>query len=142
MPNRKDDFHKHGLKVTSPRLKILALFETHPKKHFTADEIFHELQTQGEEIGVATVYRVLTQFHEAGLLTRHQFETDRYTFELDTGEHHDHLVCVQCHRLIEFVDPLLEARQQSIAKQHQFHMTDHRLHIFGVCQPCFQKNNS
>ena len=124
-----------GLKVTAPRLLILQLLEEQ-HNHLSAEEIHQQLQQAGHEVGAATVYRALLQFEQAGLVTRHNFEGDRCVFELERGEHHDHLVCVQCGRVEEFVDEIIEARQAHIAKTHQFELTDHTLVIYGKCQAC------
>lgn len=125
-----------GLKVTSPRLKILEIFETKKPQHFSAEEIYQLLAHEGEDVALATIYRVLTQFESAGLLIRHHFEGGTSVFELNDGVHHDHLVCVKCGFVEEFVDDVIELRQQEIAKQSGFKMTDHSLNIYGVCQNC------
>ncbi len=102
----------------------------------SAEEIYKHLLEQGNDIGLATVYRVLTQFETAGLVIRHHFGDGRSVFELDQGEHHDHLVCIKCGIVVEFVDDVIEQRQAEIAKQKDFVMTDHSLYIFGVCAKC------
>jgi len=130
------DLRKAGLKVTAPRLKILQLFENSKKQHFNADEIYQALLDAGEDVSLATIYRVLTQFVEAGLVIRHNFEGGYSVFELNLGEHHDHLVCVKCGKVIEFVDNMIEDRQREIAVKNGFQMTDHSLIIYGVCQKC------
>ena len=122
--------------MTTPRLKILALLETSRMHHFTTEEIYQALVQEREEIGLATVYRVLTQFEAAGLVNRHHFEGGRSIFEFNSGEHHDHLVCVQCGKIEEFVNEAIEAQQAVIAQQAGFHMTDHELNIYGVCKDC------
>jgi Fur family transcriptional regulator, ferric uptake regulator len=127
---------KAGLKVTSPRRKILDIMEKAKEHHLSAEDIYRSLKDMGEEVGLATVYRVLTQFEEAGLVIRHHFEGGQSIFELDNGLHHDHLVCVQCGRLEEFVDDVIEKRQQEIAKKAGFKITDHSLNIYGVCKKC------
>jgi Fur family ferric uptake transcriptional regulator len=127
------DIRKAGLKVTLPRVKILELLETSTQHHVSAEEVYKMLLDKGEEIGLATVYRVLTQFEAAGLVTRHNFEGGHAVFELDKGGHHDHLVCVVCGRVEEFVDPVIEKRQSEIAKKHGFEMVDHSLIIYGKC---------
>ena len=138
MSNDKD-LKKAGLKVTLPRLKILQILEKSKEHHLSAEDIYRVLIESGEDIGLATVYRVLTQFEEAGLVARHNFEGDQSVFELDRGEHHDHLLCVKCGRVEEFVDEVIEKRQQEIAKQAGFSITDHNLHIYGICANCQKK---
>lgn len=127
---------KAGLKITAPRTKILEIFETSDKRHLSAEEIYKIFIALGEDMGLATVYRVLTQFERAGLLTRHHFSEGHSVFELNSGEHHDHLVCAQCGRVEEFVDPLIEERQKIIAKSANYLMLDHALHIYGLCPQC------
>ena len=127
---------KAGLKVTLPRLKILQILEEAKDHHLSAEAIYRDLLDSGEEIGLATVYRVLTQFEQAGLVVRHHFEGDLSVFELDHGEHHDHLVCLQCGSVEEFIDDMIENRQAEIAKKAEFLMSDHSLNIYGVCKKC------
>lgn len=127
---------KAGLKVTIPRLKILEIMEKAKDHHMSAEDIYRILLESGEDIGLATVYRVLTQFEEAGLVTRHNFEGGQSVFEVDHGEHHDHLVCVKCGRVEEFVDEVIEKRQREIAKQAGYSITDHSLNIYGSCGKC------
>ena len=127
------DLRNAGLKVTLPRLKILELLETSEPRHMTAEDVYKHLLDLGEEIGLATVYRVLTQFEAAGLVTRHNFDSGQSVFELDSGEHHDHMVCVKSGKVIEFFDPIIEQRQKEIAKEHGWEMTDHSLVIYGIC---------
>ncbi len=132
------DLKKAGLKVTLPRMKILEILETSnaDTHHLTAEDIYRILLDSGEEIGLATVYRVLTQFEAAGLVIRHHFEGGQAVFELDRGRHHDHLVCVKCSRIVEFVDDTIERKQKEIASSAGFKMTDHALIIYGVCGNC------
>ncbi len=127
-----------GLKATLPRLKILDLFEQSEKRHLTAEEVYRHLVDEGQDIGLATVYRVLTQFEQAGLLMRHHFDSDKAVFELNEGHHHDHLVCLQCGRVEEFVDSEIEKRQKAIAKERGFTIHDHSLQIYADCtkSPC------
>ena len=125
-----------GLKVTLPRMKILELLSRAGHSHLSAEDIHRVLTQSGEEIGVATVYRVLTQFEEAGLVIRHHFEGESAVFELNEGEHHDHLVCIQCGKVEEFVDESIEERQREIAQQFQYAMVDHVMNIYGVCPKC------
>jgi len=127
------DLKSIGLKATLPRLKILDLFEQSDKRHMTAEEIYRLLSDEGLDIGLATVYRVLTQFEQAGLLMRHHFDSDKAVFELNQGEHHDHLVCLQCGKVEEFVDSEIEKRQHRIAKERGFSIHDHSLQIYADC---------
>lgn len=125
-----------GLKITLPRLKILEIMEAKQGAHLSAEDIYKILLEAGEEIGLATVYRVLTQFVEAGLVVRHHFESGQSVFEIDHGEHHGHLICVKCSRVQEFVDKVIEQRQEEIAQQHGYLITDHSLNIYGICTHC------
>ena len=127
------DLKNIGLKATLPRLKILDLFEQSDKRHMTAEEVYRLLSNEGLDIGLATVYRVLTQFEQAGLLIRHHFDSDKAVFELNAGDHHDHLVCLQCGKVEEFVDSEIEKRQQRIAKERGFAIRDHSLQIYADC---------
>ena len=133
------DLKKAGLKATLPRLKILNFLESSKVRHMTAEDVYKALLESGEEIGLATVYRVLTQFEAAGLVTRHHFEGGQSVFELDEGDHHDHILCVKCGRVDEFLDPTIEERQKLIAKDKGYSMTDHSLYIYGVCPDCQKK---
>lgn len=123
-----------GLKVTTPRLKILELFQKTGERHLSAEDVFRHLASEGMEIGLATVYRVLTQFEQAGLLERHHFESGKATFELNEGHHHDHLVCLQCGRVEEFYDPEIEERQTRIAQERGFAVKEHALYLYCDCQ--------
>ncbi len=125
-----------GLKITMPRLKILQILEQSYNHHLSAEGVYKALLEMGEDVGLATVYRVLTQFEAAGLVTRHNFEGGHSVFELCQGEHHDHLVCVKCGKVEEFVDELIEQRQQIITQKAHFKMTDHTLTIYGLCPTC------
>lgn len=127
------DLKSIRLKATLPRLKILDLFEQSDKRHMTAEEVYRLLSDEGQDIGLATVYRVLTQFEQAGLLIRHHFDSDKAVFELNQGDHHDHLVCLQCGKVEEFFDPEIEKRQQRIAKERGFVIHDHSLHLYADC---------
>jgi len=127
------DLKSIGLKATLPRLKILDLFEQSEKRHMTAEEVYRLLSDEGQDIGLATVYRVLTQFEQAGLLIRHHFDSDKAVFELNQGEHHDHLVCLQCGKVEEFYDAEIEKRQTRIAKERGFVIHDHSLQIYADC---------
>lgn len=135
-----DDLKKAGLKVTLPRIKILQLLETSKKRHISAEEIFKSLTAQDEDVGLATVYRVLTQFENAGLVVRHRFDGEHSVFELQQDVHHDHIVCVDCGYVAEFVDDIIEKRQDEIAKEKGFDLTDHSLTLYGVCSTCQEKN--
>ena len=125
-----------GLKVTVPRMKILQILENAVEHHMSAEDVYKALLRSGDDVGLATVYRVLTQFESAGLLRRHNFEGGHSIFEIEQGEHHDHLVCVDCGRVEEFVDEVIEREQESIAQKAGFEITDHRLTIYGYCQQC------
>ncbi|MCB2264032.1 MAG: ferric iron uptake transcriptional regulator [Candidatus Thiosymbion ectosymbiont of Robbea hypermnestra] len=130
---QNEQLRKAGLKVTLPRVKVLALLERSDKRHVTAEDVYRMLLENGEEIGLATVYRVLTQFESAGLVCRNNFEGGQSIFELDCGKHHDHLVCVKCGKIVEFIDEVIEKRQTAVAKRHGFTIQDHSLVIYGVC---------
>lgn len=132
----KSHLKKVGLKITLPRRKILEILESAQDHHMSAEDIFKQLSASDEEIGLATVYRVLTQFEEAGLVVKHHFEGGQSVYELDHGEHHDHLVCLKCGSVEEFIDVMIERRQEEIAKQAGFVMTDHSLTIYGICTTC------
>lgn len=127
------DIRKAGLKVTLPRVKILKVLEASDARHMTAEDVYRSLLERNEEIGLATVYRVLTQFVEAGLVERHHFEGGQAIFELNRGAHHDHIVCQQCGKVEEFVDETIERHQHDIAKEHGFEIEDHSLIIYGRC---------
>jgi Fur family transcriptional regulator, ferric uptake regulator len=127
------ELRKAGLKVTLPRLKILEILEAHQQRHLSAEDVYKFLLESEAEIGLATVYRVLTQFEAAGLVRRHNFEGGSAVFELDDGPHHDHIVCQQCGHVEEFVDATIEARQIAAAAAHGFTVADHSLVIYGNC---------
>ena len=127
------DLKTSGLKATLPRLRILELFERSSVRHLSAEDIYKLLLKEGTDTGLATVYRVLTQFEQAGLLIRHHFESDKAVFELNQGEHHDHLVCTQCGHVEEFYDAQIEQRQSQIAQERGFKIHDHSLHIYVDC---------
>lgn len=128
-----------GLKVTGPRLKILDLFETHSEEHLSAEDVYRLLLENGIEVGVATIYRVLTQFEQAGILLRHHFETGKAVYELNKGGHHDHIVCVKCGDVTEFHNEEIETLQQKIAEENGFRVVDHALYMYGVCGICQKK---
>lgn len=133
---KDQELRRAGLKVTGPRIKVLGILEAHRESHLSAETVYRYLVEQGDDVGLATVYRVLTQFEAAGIVKRHHFEDDHAVFELDEGEHHDHLVCVKCGAVQEFLDEVIESRQEKIANQFAFQMTDHSLTIYGICQSC------
>jgi Fur family ferric uptake transcriptional regulator len=122
-----------GLKATLPRRKILELFEASKVRHLSAEDVYKALIAEGIDIGLATVYRVLTQFEQAGLLVRHHFESGKSVFELNEGKHHDHLVCLQCGRVEEFYDPEIEKRQVKVAKERGFEISEHALYLYADC---------
>jgi Fur family transcriptional regulator, ferric uptake regulator len=122
-----------GLKATFPRLRILDLFQKAETRHMTAEDVYRALLTEGMDIGLATVYRVLTQFEQAGLLARHYFESGKAVFELNEGSHHDHLVCMQCGKVEEFFDAEIEKRQQKVAKDRGFAVHEHALYLYCDC---------
>ncbi len=128
-----------GLKITIPRIKILQILEQTVEHHLSAENIYKLLIDMGEDVGLATVYRVLTQFEAAGLVCRHYFEGGTCLFELSQGEHHDHLVCMECSRVEEFFDEIIEERQKMIAAKAHFRMTAHSLTIYGLCSSCQTK---
>lgn len=134
MPLESQDLRKAGLKVTLPRMKILEMLESSENRHMSAEDIYRELLESGEDIGLATVYRVLTQFEAADLVVRHHFEGGNSVFELNRGEHHDHIICVDCGQVVEFYDETIEQRQKSVASQQQFRIADHSLILYGKCQ--------
>ncbi len=131
-----NDLKKAGLKVTLPRVKILELLESSDTRHHTAEDIYKALMESGEEVGLATVYRVLTQFEAAALVTRQHFESGQAVFELNQGSHHDHLVCVKCGRVDEFYDDIIEQQQKKIAADKGYAITDHNLILYGICSNC------
>ncbi|MDR0588617.1 MAG: ferric iron uptake transcriptional regulator [Burkholderiales bacterium] len=122
-----------GLKATLPRLKIIRIFETAQERHLSAEDIYRVLAAENSDIGLATVYRALTQFSQTGLLLRHHFEGDKAVYELNRGHHHDHIVCVHCGRIAEFFDPEIEKRQSHIAEREGFTIVDHALTLYGCC---------
>ncbi len=134
--NENNDLQKVGLKATLPRLKILKFLESTRIRHLSAEDVYKAMLDSGEEVGLATIYRVLTQFESAGLVTRHHFEGGHSVFELNEGKHHDHIVCVKCGKVEEFYDETIEERQHLIAEKNGFSITDHALTIYGVCTDC------
>jgi Fur family ferric uptake transcriptional regulator len=132
--NESTDLRKAGLKVTLPRLKILDILAAGTARHMSAEDIYKKLLESNEDIGLATVYRVLTQFEAAGLVTRHHFEGGMAVFELNHGAHHDHIVCVDCGRVEEFMDGGIEERQHAVAQRLGFEISDHALILYGHCR--------
>ncbi|MGN7611227.1 ferric iron uptake transcriptional regulator [Magnetococcales bacterium HHB-1] len=124
---------KAGLKATLPRLKVLTLFSADKSQHLTADDVYKQLLARGEEIGLATIYRVLTQFESADILIRHHFESGKAVFEYNQGDHHDHLVCLQCGAVEEFYDESIERRQEEIATERGFVVRSHALYLYVDC---------
>ena len=127
------ELRNQGLKVTVPRLKVLDLFKHSPDRHLTAEDVYRKLLDEHSDVGLATVYRVLTQFEQAGLLQRTHFEGGKAVYELNEGTHHDHLVCQQCGRVDEFYDAEIEKRQMKVAKERGFTIREHQLHIYADC---------
>lgn len=144
MPDTQQENAKNlknlGLKATGPRLKILEIFQERAKagedRHLSAEEVYKELVNVGEDVGLATVYRVLAQYASAGILTRRNFEHGTAVFELDDGHHHDHLICVMCGKVVEFVDEEVEKRQAEVAAKHGYELVDHSMALYGVCPEC------
>jgi len=131
-----NELKRAGLKATLPRLKILEFLENSEVRHMSAEDVYKALLESGEEVGLATVYRVLTQFETAGLVVRHHFEGGQSVFEMAQGKHHDHILCVRCGKVDEFFDETIEERQKIIAKEKGYAMTDHSLYIYGECGDC------
>ena len=136
---QRQELKKAGLKVTLPRLKILEIMESSDPRHVSAEDIYRELLNTGEDIGLATVYRVLTQFESAGLVKRHNFEGGHSVFEMDEGKHHDHMVCVETGKIVEFVDEEIERLQKAIAAKHDYELIDHKLVLY--VRPLADKQN-
>lgn len=133
-----DELKNNGLKATLPRLKILEIFQSGVQRHMTAEDVFRHLIHDNTEIGLATVYRVLLQFEQAGILSRNHFESGKAVYELNEGQHHDHMVCLDCGRVEEFYDPEIESRQQAVAEAKGFVIADHALSLYAHCRqnPC------
>ena len=132
------DLKTHGLKATAPRMRILHLFETSKVRHLSAEDVYRILITEGIDVGLATVYRVLTQFEQAGILLRSHFESGKAVYEINEGTHHDHLVCLDCGRVEEFYDAEIEKRQNAVAQVKGFAIADHALSLYAHCtkNPC------
>ena len=135
MNDQNQDLRKAGLKVTLPRVKILQMLERSDTRHLSAEDVYKALLEAGEDVGLATVYRVLTQFEQAGLVERHNFDGGHSVFELDSGEHHDHLVCTETGKVIEFHNDKIEALQEQIAKEYGYDLVDHKLVLYGKPKP-------
>ena len=131
--SQADDLKSSGLKATLPRIKILEVFQKSNQRHMTAEDVYKSLLLDNADIGLATVYRVLMQFEQAGLLSRSHFESGKSVFELNEGQHHDHLVCLSCGHVEEFYDPEIERRQRAEAEAHGFELQDHALSLYAVC---------
>ena len=131
MSTENQELRKAGLKVTLPRVKILQILESSDNKHMSAEDVYKALIDGDQDVGLATVYRVLTQFETAGLVTRHYFEGGHSVFELESGEHHDHLVCMETGKVIEFQNDTIESRQEKIAEELGFELVDHNLVLYG-----------
>lgn len=142
MPPSPADLKSSGLKATLPRLKILEIFQASSVRHLSAEDVYKLLLAENLDVGLATVYRVLTQFEQAGLLSRNHFESGKAVFELNEGSHHDHLVCIDCGLVEEFFDDEIEKRQQRIAQERGFKLTEHALALYGSCtkQDCPHRN--
>jgi Fur family ferric uptake transcriptional regulator len=134
-----DELKNTGLKATLPRLKILEIFQTGGQRHMTAEDVFRVLLNEHSDVGLATVYRVLTQFEQAGILERSHFESGKAVYELNEGKHHDHLVCTACGKVEEFYDPEIERRQQMIASDKKWILQDHAMSLYGLCGDCASK---
>jgi len=128
-----EELKNSGLKATLPRLKVLEVFQKTSQRHMSAEDVFRALLAEHADVGLATVYRVLMQFEQAGILTRHHFESGKAVFELNEGKHHDHLVCLDCGRVEEFFDAEIEKRQKSIAVARGFELHDHALALYATC---------
>ncbi|MFP6803126.1 MAG: ferric iron uptake transcriptional regulator [Pseudomonadales bacterium] len=136
MPAESQELKDAGLKITLPRVKILQILESSEVHHVSAEDVYKLLLQNGEEVGLATVYRVLTQFEQAGLVVRHNFEGGHSVFELSSDKHHDHIVCIRCGRVEEFADDEIEQRQKNVADKLGFELTDHNLNMYGLCPEC------
>lgn len=139
MATNVEQLKGNGLKVTGPRLKILDLFESRSEEHLSAEDVYRLLLDEGVEVGVATIYRVLTQFEQAGILLRHHFETGKAVYELNRGGHHDHIVCVKCGKVTEFCNDEIEHLQEKIAQDNGYRIVDHSLYLYGLCTDCQKK---
>jgi len=136
MASENQELRKVGLKVTLPRVKILQILENSANKHMSAEDVYKALIESDQDVGLATVYRVLTQFEAAGLVMRHHFEGGHSVFELTSADHHDHMVCNQCGKVEEFFDRIIENQQDKIAEKYGFKITDHSMYLYGLCSDC------
>ncbi|EWH09536.1 ferric uptake regulator [Catenovulum agarivorans DS-2] len=133
MSDQNTELKKAGLKVTLPRIKILEILQQPENQHISAEDLYKLLLDMGEEIGLATVYRVLNQFDDAGIVNRHHFEGGKSVFELSQKKHHDHLVCLKCGKVVEFIDDTIEDRQEKVAEEQGMRLTNHSLYLYGYC---------
>lgn len=138
----QNELKSAGLKATFPRLKILDIFRRADPRHQSAEDVYRTLVAEDVDIGLATVYRVLTQFEQAGILTRSQFDGTRAVFELNDGDHHDHLICTSCGKVVEFYEAAIEQRQHEIAREHGFVLESHTMMLYGICPKCADKDSS
>ncbi len=136
MPGENQELRNAGLKVTLPRVKIMQILEATESRHMSAEDVYKALRDADEDVGLATVYRVLTQFEAAGLVMRHHFEGGHSVFEMMTEDHHDHIVCTKCGKVEEFYDEVIEAQPQKQAEKKGYTISDHSLYIYGLCQDC------
>jgi Fur family ferric uptake transcriptional regulator len=134
MAEQNEELKRAGLKITLPRIKILSILQNPNNQHISAEDVYKILLEHNEEIGLATVYRVLNQFDDAGIVSRHHFEGGKSVFELSQKQHHDHLVCLKCGKVVEFEDNVIEERQEKIAKSHKIKLTNHSLYLYGECE--------
>ncbi len=139
--NEQNELKSMGLKATFPRLKILDVFRKSDVRHQSAEDVYRALISDDVDIGLATVYRVLTQFEQAGILTRSQFDGGKAVFELNDGDHHDHLICTNCGKVVEFTDPEIEKRQHFIAEEQGFFLESHTMMLYGICPACQKKRS-
>ncbi len=136
MPGENQELRNAGLKVTLPRVKIMQILEATESRHMSAEDVYKALRDADEDVGLATVYRVLTQFEAAGLVMRHHFEGGHSVFEMMTEDHHDHIVCTKCGKVEEFYDEVIEAQQHKQAALKGYTISDHSLYIYGLCKDC------
>lgn len=138
----QNELKSAGLKATFPRLKILDIFRRADPRHQSAEDVYRTLIAEDVDIGLATVYRVLTQFEQAGILTRSQFDGTRAVFELNDGDHHDHLICTTCGNVVEFYEPDIEQQQHAVAHKHGFTLESHTMMLYGICPACTEAQNA
>lgn len=136
MPGENQELKKAGLKVTLPRVKIMQILESCADRHMSAEDVYKALRDADEDVGLATVYRVLTQFEAAGLVQRHHFEGGSSVFEMASDDHHDHMVCTKCGKVEEFLDETIEAQQEKVAEKLGYEISDHSLYLYGLCPAC------